>query len=499
MIAVALSLPLLSLALLGTLWLWQNNAILIWSVLASVVALVIYGVEYWFVIRGERDAEQNTDESSETENDPPLEENPMWTERDRRAWEAVEDIASKVDPAALNSRDEIIALAARIVETVAGVMHPNEKDPLWKFTVPEALVLIERVSAELNQFVILNIPLGDRLTVGRLRTIYRWRSLINSAGKAYDLWRILRFLNPGTAIAGELRERVSRQLLDGLLTEMTRRLARAYVREVGRAAIDLYSNRLKPDVGFRNMASDSVAIKARAPIRLLLAGQRGSGKSSLVNALSGEVKAVADVIPSKDQNIVIHELTRGDELFGHLIDMPGISDAGGQMAQLIELSLTCDAIVWVVSALRPDRAVDVKAIDELREAFEGQVDVRPPPFLFVVTNIDRLRPFDEWQPPYDLEACADVKSRSIRQVINATATDLGVDTAQIIPVCIGPDAEPYNIDVLWARLIDIAPAAVAAQLTRQFSEAGNAPFDWRRTWEQAVNAGRIVGRTLWKS
>ncbi len=89
------------------------------------------------------------------------------------------------------------------------------------------------------------IPLGGRLTVGQFMAIYRWRGILDVADKAYDIWRIIRMMNPATAVAQELREKFTRQLYDWGRKELARQLTTAYVREVGRGAIDLYSGRLR--------------------------------------------------------------------------------------------------------------------------------------------------------------------------------------------------------------------------------------------------------------
>jgi ABC-type transport system involved in cytochrome bd biosynthesis fused ATPase/permease subunit len=136
-----------------------------------------------------------------------------------------------------------------------------------------------------------SIPLGDRLTVGQLMTIYRWRSIIGVAESAFDLWRIVRLLNPASALTQEMRENVTRQLYDWGRKELARRLAAAYVREVGRAAIDLYSGRLSVPAATLAMHVTKATREDRAepelaePLRVLIAGQVGAGKSSLVNAL----------------------------------------------------------------------------------------------------------------------------------------------------------------------------------------------------------------------
>ncbi|MFT5508941.1 MAG: putative GTPase [Hyphomicrobiaceae bacterium] len=489
MIALALVLPTLSLAVLGTLWLWQNNALLIWGLAASGVALLIYFVELWLVRRRESELE-----ISATPDTASQEAADHRTPREQAAWAAVEQIAVDVKPDTLDNRDAVLALGVHTVEAVARSMHPDQKDPLWKFTVPEALALVERVSRQLNQFVIESVPLGDRLTIGQVLTVYRWRSFATVAEKAYDLWRILRFINPATAIAGELREKVSGQLLDGMRTEFTRRLARAYVREVGQAAIDLYSGRLRPDLREALDTGALPEVEARAPLDILIVGQGGVGKSSLVNALGDEVQAAVDVVPLGD-NLTTHLLSRDDAPLTHISESPGLDGDQKRTQQILDRAAASDAIIWVISAIRPDRAADAAALDELRISLAQHHDRRPPPIVYLLTNVDRVRPFNEWAPPYDLTDKASAKAGSISEAIAAVTDDLGVAESDIIPVAIGQGRATYNIDLVWAQLLDVSDEARNVQLLRRLSSGIRTPIT-KSLWRQALGAGRVIRKTM---
>ena len=72
-----------------------------------------------------------------------------------------------------------------------------------------------------------------------------WRSAIGMAEKAYDIWRLIRLVNPVTAAAQEAREQITKHFMPTCATRWRSQLAGAYVREVGRAAIDLYGGRLR--------------------------------------------------------------------------------------------------------------------------------------------------------------------------------------------------------------------------------------------------------------
>ena len=272
MIILALALPALSLTALGSLWLWQQGYMLHWALGACLVSLVIYGLGYLALKRSAGPARADkaggritgaaaagvdgqdlfaahpdpaVDESVPEEGGAEASMTSVWRGEEQRAWIEVERLAQTVELEGLTSRKAVLDLGRQTVETVARALHPDKKDPLLQFTVPEALALVERVSARLRPFVVQSIPLGDQVTVGQMMRLYNWRSVIGLASKAYDIWRLVRLVNPAAAVSHELRRRVSKEVYGWGREALMRKLAQRYVEEVGRAAIDLYAGRLK--------------------------------------------------------------------------------------------------------------------------------------------------------------------------------------------------------------------------------------------------------------
>ncbi len=327
LLIVALLLPTVSLIPLGGLWLWQHGYVVYWGVATCIVVTGLYYLEKR-LITGPAPTTPRPEESTDAVSDA------AWSPLQSAAWDDVMALASTANAERLSSRDAALNLGLETIETVARRLHPERKDPLLQFTVPEALAVVERASNGLRDFVTKTFPLGDRITVAQLMWVYRWRGALNLVEKGHDLWRIMRLLNPVSAATQELRERFTRQIYDAGREHLARRLARAYVKEVGRAAIDLYGGSLRVTSAELNnhittsSRADMAAAEARGaePIRILLAGQTGAGKSSLLNALANAVEAEVSVVPTTAR-VTAYKLMHEGLPAALLIDTPGLTGA----------------------------------------------------------------------------------------------------------------------------------------------------------------------------
>ena len=284
---------------------------------------------------------------------------------------------------------------------------------------------------------------------------------------------------------------------------LQRQVAEAYIKEVGRAAIDLYGGRLsvgheelKAHVSDVSRADLKAAAVLAEPLRIMVAGQVSAGKSSVINALGGEMQAAVDPLPTTSR-FVPYSLTRSGLQAALLIDSPGLEPDPGRIEDLVQRSMACDLILWVAVANSADRALDLRAIDAFRAKFVGQSNRRQPPLLLVLTNIDRLRPFQEWSPPYDLRPATSPKAQSIVSVITAATADLRFDAGDVIPVSLNPSAPTYNIDALWSQIVAVLPDAKRSQLLRNIQDL-KSDRRWSRLLSQTMNAGRIGRQTLFR-
>ena len=188
-----------------------------------------------------------------------------------------------------------------------------------------------------------------------------------------------------------------------------------------------------------------MAARRPEPLRLLVLGQTSVGKSSLVNALLRETRALVDALPATGE-FTPYELTQNGLDRALLIDTPGLG-AGADLGILDE-AMDADLVLWVCSAARADREADRLALQAFRERFDARLDRRRPPVLPVLTHIDRLRPFKEWNPPYDLRNPTTEKAQAIKAAMAVVAADLGFGVDDVIPVALSGPAEAYNIDAL---------------------------------------------------
>ena len=490
MAVAALFLPLLSLALLGSVWLWQHGYVLYWALAACSITLVTYAFERWvFRVDLPETAPVDSVRSGEAGD-------PGWSAREAAAWSAIVELSNKVRPLEIASRDEVFDLGLRSIETVARSMHPGEEHALWKFTLPEAFALIERVSSQLSAFVSDSIPLGDRMTVGQFLRLYRWRSAINVAEQVYDLWRIVRLMNPAAAATQEIREQLTRRAYDWGREELAKRLVQAYVREVGRAAIDLYSGRMRLPKGGRLLevtARDGVSAggAAEGPIRILVAGPPGSGKSSLIRALLDDGAASAGNTASANAPTLYVGPTGGGETL--LIDSAGFSAAKKGSALLLGAVGQSDLIIWVTSAMYRERDAELRILEQIRRRASRRIDRKAQPIVCVLSHIDALQSSAAAHLPGDLNDTANAEVAALNDAVLAASRELNFAVGDIIPVSLKAGAS-LNIDFVRQRIFELLPEANSARLLR-LVEAAEPKLKWGRVWSQVVNAGRALRRS----
>ncbi|CBL45273.1 Conserved hypothetical protein [gamma proteobacterium HdN1] len=491
--------PFLVLPVLGIAWLWQTDTFLYW-----LFGLFLFGgtgyLLHWLITQRDARKAAATGKSISESTQP----NPNWPNAANAPWQVVSGLADSVTVAEwpLSDVDRLWLLGRNTLESVARVYHPNTKSPLLELTIPNALMIIERASREMRIEISEHIPLSHQLTLGDIVRVQRWQEF---AGKLEAVYRVGRaVLDPSSMLFSEFRREMGNRIMGYGAERVQLWLLQEYVRKVGYYAIELYSGRLllsNEDPTTTTTATSKkdhqlaqrveALISAPEPLRIMVLGRNNAGKSSLINALFGEVKAPTDTLPSTTDEIIPYQLEREGGTAALIFDTPGCDNPQLSERALKTCVLSADLILWVTPANRPDRSDERQLLAKIRQWLLKQTQRRPPPILMVMTHIDQLRPIREWKPPFDLANPRSEKARNIVEAIAAVATDLNVQPESIIPVSLAEGRE-YNVDdTLWAAILANEAEAERVRFTRCM-DVKKREENWALIRKQLLNAGRLL-------
>jgi uncharacterized protein len=485
---LALALPWLSLLALGTVWLWQGGHFWAWAIATAVLGLLAWPLSRFVRHRANQEARLALGDVAEPSRD--------WNVAEREAWTEVLAIADATAPFTFTETEPLVASARNIVEVVARRFHPEAHTAWAQFSLPEFLLLAERLCRDIRREALRHIPGVRAIRLSHLLWAHQQNRRYGPVARTswrvgFGLWRIIRgTLNPLQAVGQE----TSSVFMENTAKVLSYRL-RAYatqlaVLEIGRAAIDLYAGRLAlSDDEVRAAREREMAgvLDRGAPVRIVLIGQVNAGKSSLLNALAQEIRSAVGPLPvTSNAEEYLLELEGRPTV--EVVDMPGFDERAA--SELRAQAARADLIMWVASAMQPARGPDRKLLDEVRSWAGAQLARRPPPVLLALTHIDELRPAAEWAPPYDVTAPTGPKARAIRGAVNAVAAALALRVAAIVPVAMPPGRESYNLDALWARIAVELDEAKLAQLDRL--RVGHQRLSPRELAGQASNAIRTI-------
>jgi tRNA modification GTPase len=136
------------------------------------------------------------------------------------------------------------------------------------------------------------------------------------------------------------------------------------------------------------MSTYSIGRVYRDGVKVALAGTPNVGKSSLLNALLQEDRAIVTEIPGTTRDVIEESISLGGLLFD-LSDTAGIRDTkdpiemeGVRRAE--ERLSSCDILVVVLDGTRPTGPDEAKAIDRITKAVKS----RNAACIFVLNKID---------------------------------------------------------------------------------------------------------------
>lgn len=337
-----------------------------------------------------------------------------------------------------------------LIVAIAQIYHPEVQHPYLNIYVPQAYTLLRGTVNDLDQWMDKLAPALNQVTVAQAVQAYGiYRKLEPSARKLLQVWNWAQWLlNPAAAVARQATQRYSNQATQQLLVNLAQLLKEAALRNLSRQAIALYSGQLAtPTTSKQAIASVSVPTAktqtlreilaqaeppetlAQKPVNILLVGRTGAGKSSLINTLFVSHRAAVDVLPSTDAIQDYHwQATTGETLT--LWDSPGYEQAKREefREQVLERASQSDLLLLVTPALDPALQMDVDFLQDVKS------EITDLPTIALVTQVDRLRPIREWDPPYDWEWGDRPKEIAIREATEYRVKAFREFTELVLPL-----------------------------------------------------------------
>lgn len=329
-----------------------------------------------------------------------------------------------------------------LVAAIAHVYHPDVKRPLLNVYIPQAYGLIRDTVEDVDRWMHKLSPALNQMTVGQAVEAYElYQKLEPATRTALKLWNwSMWVLNPAAALARTATRRYTNTANQQLLANLGQILREQALKALGARAIALYSGEAasvreappalpqRQTQQLRDLLAQGEPDLDQKPVHLLLIGRTGAGKSSLINTLFMAERATVDLLPTTVQfQEYCWQTPTGEALV--LVDAPGYEQIGANYRdQVLEQAAIADALILVTPA--PDPALQMDR--ELLQA--AQAEGREKPVIAALTQVDRLRPLREWQPPYDWQQGERPKERSIREAVAYRQEMLGDLCSVILPI-----------------------------------------------------------------
>ena len=372
----------------------------------------------------------------------------------------------------------------KLVESIALIYYPDVKYPLLNIYIPQAYGLIRSTTDDLDRWMGQLSPVFNQITVAQGYQGYQlYKKLEPSARKLIKVWSWVQWIvNPITAATKIASQPLNQQANQELLINLNQVLKEIALKNLAKQAALLYGGDNLPGDNFpqttlnlptaktqtlQEIISQSEAPKqkqiAQKPLKIMLAGRTGAGKSSLINTLFNEQIAEVNILPSTAEIKQYQwETSIGEELY--LYDTPGYEQVNRPefQEQIIEYSEDVDLILLLNPALDPALEMDLQMVKQLPEI----------PLITVITQVDRLRPIREWQPPYNWLTGTKPKENSIRNAVEYRQSVLGDYCPLFLPIVTGnygeSQREPWHDDVLALKIIESIEPAKQIRLARFF-------------------------------
>ncbi|MBJ3762119.1 50S ribosome-binding GTPase [Maribius pontilimi] len=390
---------------------------------------------------------------------------PDWSASDRRAFEAarlfIDERTSEPLP-----WDQLQPVALEVIRRVADASGHRGKGVL-DFSVPEALLLVDRVAVRLRADLRDRVPFVDSVRVGTLVRLWNYRHVARHAAvHGRTAWRVYRAVKSlPVAILREVEGVIAEGHASLVTEEGTAVLQGLLLEEVAVAAVDLYSGRLRFSdaelLGLRRAAGEADLDRLASPdkpLRIAVAGQVSAGKSSLINALVGADVAETDAAPTTE-----HARTHVGDIDGVAVlflDLPGLDGTQRVTDAVLKELVAADLVLWTIRANRPAREIDRATLARFYDHFATRPARRMPPVIPVVTCVDAI--VAGWPFPENL--LDEVAMARVTEIVKAVAREVADGGLHPVPVSLVDPS--WNLDALRHRISAQLGEALMAQRNR---------------------------------